>query len=596
MKNIPILSTLTHYYGVFRRHVGNRLIVLFALILAGGLTEGLGFTLFIPLLGVEGGAAADNTPTRFVRAAFACLGIELSLAPLLILLVGTFLLKGGFVLAQAVFKARLQTNLERDLRLRFLDRYAFMSYRFYASTNQGHLNNIITTEIGRALSGLNNYVNLIINLVYISIYVGLSMTINAPLTLGVVAACLVAALFLKRVTRLLEKVSRDVSRTNSEVQSLLIQFISQFKYLKATGSFPALLRHLHARIEENRRHSLRSAVLPEFTASAVEPLAVLCLAGLLWYYVGYQGKAMGEVLVVLVFFHRAFMRIFESQNVWQRFSAYIGGITVVDESARALDANREVGGAAQAHALEREIALRGVSFAYGDKPVLQDVTLSIPRNASIGIVGPSGAGKTTLFDLLTGLLAPDKGSVTLDGADYRDIDPVSLRRLFGYVTQDPVAFNDTIADNIAFWACEPGDSSCMERVREAARKAHCLDFIEQAEHGFDTFLGDRGIRLSGGQRQRLSIAREIFKNPSIMIFDEATSALDSEAEAVVQASIREMAGTMTTVIIAHRLSSVRSCDRIYVLDAGRVVEEGSFEQLRDIPGGRFAQMCEAQGL
>lgn len=596
MKRIPLVYTLVHYYGVFSRYVGRRLMWLCLIILAGGLTEGFGFTLVIPLLGATQGDIPDNAYTRFIRILLETLGFSFSLGPLLVLVVITFCLKGVILFSQSAFNAMLQTGMERDMRQAFCDKYAAMNYQYYVASSVGYLNNIVTTEINRALSGLNNYINLLINLFYIIIYVALALTINAGLTLFVLSLCLVAAVFLKRINTVLASTSLLMSKTNGEVQSLLIQFINNFKYLKATTGFPALLGHLKGKIEENRRYSLRNAILPLFTAVAVEPLAVVSLAALLWYYVGVEKKGISEVLVVMLFFYRAFMRIFESQNVWQRFSAYIGGILVVDQAGKALEAHAESQAGFWLDAFRKEIRFSKVTFAYNESPVLKDVSLAIPKNATVGIVGHSGAGKTTLFDLLTGLIVPNEGEVVIDGRDYREVNMTSLRRLFGYVTQDSVVFNDTIANNIAFWDCFPGEAACLERIRRAARLAHCEEFILEANEGFDTMVGDRGVRLSGGQRQRLAIARELFKDPPIMFFDEATSALDSQSEAAIQQSINEMAGTRTVVIIAHRLSTVRNCDVIYVLDKGCVVESGSYDELYAAKESLFFRMCQAQQL
>lgn len=596
MNNIPIVSTLIRFYRIFYKYAGNRLIGLLLLILAGGLIEGIGFSLAVPLLGAGAGDMPDNSFVRSIRAAFAFLGLDLTLRPLLVVLVVTFALKGALIFLQELLKAALTTGMERNLRKEFSLKYAAMSYRYFTGTSIGHLNNLITTEIGRALSGLNNYLNLIVNLVYIAVYLSLAVTINAPLTALVLGLCLAAGLCLKRMTRVLEETSLLVSKTNSEVQSLLIQFINNFKYLKATNSFPAILGHLFFKIDENRRYTFRNAVLPVLTAVAVEPLAVVGLAVLVWYYVLNQGKSMAEILVTLLFFYRAFLRIFESQNVWQRFSAYVGGILTVDRAGAELDAHREADEGLRAASFGREIRLNDVTFAYDKTPVLENVNLVITKNACVGIVGHSGAGKTTLFDMLTGLIPPDSGSLTLDGVDYRDLCPGSLRQLFGYVTQEPVIFNDTIANNICFWNCDSADTSCIERIRQAARLAHAQSFIEESGRGYEAAIGDKGVRLSGGQRQRVAIAREIFKDPPIMIFDEATSSLDSQSEAIIQQSIRDMAGRRTVVIIAHRLSTIRDCDLIYVLDKGRLVDQGRFENLYARKDSLFYRMCQAQRL
>ena len=222
--------------------------------------------------------------------------------------------------------------------------------------------------------------------------------------------------------------------------------------------------------------------------------------------------------------------------------------------------------------------------------------MNIPKNKSIGIVGESGAGKTTLFDILTGLLTPQAGRVCFDGIDYKEVDISSLRIIIGYVTQEPVIFNDTIENNISLWKCDGKGDPCRRKIEEAARLANCTKFINETERRYETVLGDRGVKLSGGQRQRIAIAREIFKEPEIMIFDEATSSLDTESEMLIQKSINSLKGTCTVVIIAHRLSTIKNCDYIYVLNEGRVAEEGSFTQLCDNRNSSLFRMIQAQEL
>ena len=220
----------------------------------------------------------------------------------------------------------------------------------------------------------------------------------------------------------------------------------------------------------------------------------------------------------------------------------------------------------------------------------------IPKNRSVGIVGESGAGKTTLFDILTALLSPRAGSICIDGIDYRELDISSLRDNIGYVMQEPVIFNDTIANNISFWECDNRDDFCKKRIKKAAELSNCVRFIEDAVNGYETIIGDKGVKLSGGQRQRIAIAREIFKEPEIMIFDEATSSLDTESEVLIQKSIKSMMGKRTIIIIAHRLSTIRNCDYIYVLNDGRITEEGSFSELYSAENSVFSKMCHAQNL
>jgi subfamily B ATP-binding cassette protein MsbA len=227
-----------------------------------------------------------------------------------------------------------------------------------------------------------------------------------------------------------------------------------------------------------------------------------------------------------------------------------------------------------------EIRYERVSFAYAGDPVLRDVTLTIRRGETVAIVGPSGAGKTTLVSLLPRLYDPTAGSITVDGMDLRDARLASLRRQIAVVTQETILFDSSARDNIAYGQTSPPE----ERVREAARAAYAEEFVEALPSGYDTRLGQDAGRLSGGQRQRLAIARALYKNAPILILDEATSQLDSESEALVASAFANLMKDRTTLVIAHRLSTVRRADRIIVLDGGRIVEEGTHRELLTRPG------------
>ncbi|MBN4076549.1 ATP-binding cassette domain-containing protein, partial [Gemmatimonas aurantiaca] len=223
-----------------------------------------------------------------------------------------------------------------------------------------------------------------------------------------------------------------------------------------------------------------------------------------------------------------------------------------------------------------EIQYQNVSFHYHEGPdVLSDLNFSVKRGEVVAFVGPSGGGKSTLVDLLPRFYDPQRGSVMIDGVDVRDMTLDSLRGLLGVVTQETYLFNDTIASNIAY-----GVDSCSDaELVEAAKAANAYDFITEFSEGFETIVGNRGVRLSGGQRQRLAIARALLRNPEILIFDEATSALDTESEALVQDAIDRLMENRTALVVAHRLSTIINADRIYVIANGRIEESGTHTEL-----------------
>ena len=554
--------------------------------------------MLIPLLDYEAfqSGEASSGYTLMVYNFLESIGLDASLSGILLLLACLFAFKTAFMIAQSAVIAYVSNNLMEQWRNSFCLLYTQLGYSVFTERRIGYFNNVISTEIGRAISGFNNYVRVHVSLTYIAIYCISASLLDWRVTLIALGSAGVTFLALRYLARYVQRLSTLVSSTNADLQNLVLEKLGNYKYLKATNSFGPLLERIRSKVGENKKYQFLSTVLAEMPSYCMELLAVLALVGLILFFVGYQGKTIGEILVLLAFFYRAFHRVLDFQSVWQRFSSMIGGITVVNKTRQNLNKNREANGEKAVATLKQGIKLNDVNFHYGNKQVLHQVNLSIPRNKSVGIVGPSGAGKTTLFDLLTGLLTPSSGNLTLDGVDYQELDKTSLRSITGYVTQEPVTFDDTIANNIAFWSCDPGEERCMERIRRAADLAGCSGFIEECGQGLLTRLGEKGVKLSGGQRQRISIAREIFKEPQLLIFDEATSSLDTESEKMIQESITTLKGSCTMVIIAHRLSTIRDCDIIYVLDKGRVVQQGSFIELAAQKGSLFDTMCQGQRL
>jgi len=584
------------YYKAFSAYSRGRILCLTGIVLVAGIFEGLGISIIIPLLNHSKVSESQDRYTQIVYELMGYAGVEISIRNILFLLVGLFIIKAIFVVSQGAYSAHLMTDFGSEMKKRFCQKYARVSYEYFINRNAGYFNNIITTEVDIALSGLNNYIQVIICIIYISIYLISAFLLNPVLTSLVIMVAGIFFLSLRVVNKYIRKLSFFITRLNAEIQSLTIQLIHNYKYLKATNGFAPVLKQAFHKIDLHRTYQFRIQFINSIPSSFVEVVSILFLSLLVWYYMEIQHKPIGAVIILLVFFWRALNRVLNFQNYWQRFCSYAGAINIVETANQELDRYQERWGSKKIHDFKDGIHLENIHFSFGDKKIIDTVSISIPKGKIIGIVGPSGSGKTTLLDIIVGMLRPQSGQVKIDNSRYGELDIHSFRKIIGYVTQDPVIFDDSVANNISFWSPGKSGPDNEGKIRQAAALAYCLDFIDENKSGFDAIIGDRGVKLSGGQRQRIAIAREIYKNPKLIIFDEATSALDTESERFIQNSILKLKGKFTLVIIAHRLSTIRQCDIIYVLSRGKVVEEGTFEELTLKENGLFKRMCDEQQL
>jgi subfamily B ATP-binding cassette protein MsbA len=297
----------------------------------------------------------------------------------------------------------------------------------------------------------------------------------------------------------------------------------------------------------------------------------------------------GDFAVVLFCLGLLFVSIRRLNSVYGELQrALAAGSRVFDMLDREPEI-RDLPGATSLAPFERAISFEQVEFSYGDENVLSGVDLILRAGEVVALVGPSGSGKSTLASLLPRFYDPTAGRILFDGRDIREATLESLRSQIGIVTQETVVFDDTVRNNIAYGRRD----TTREQIESVARAAHAHEFIERLPQGYDTVLGERGLRLSMGQRQRVTIARALFKDPPLLILDEATSALDAESEALVQEALEVLMRGRTSLVIAHRLATVRRADRILVLDDGRIIEHGSHDELI-VAGGMYARLCELQ--
>ncbi len=418
--------------------------------------------------------------------------------------------------------------------------------------------------------------------------------ISVKLTLFAVMVIPISAFIISRIVKRLKAQATQAQQVYGNMISYLDEALSGIKIIKAFNATRFIKDKFH---NENVRFSKisRRMVRRQQLGSPVSELLGVAMVAVILLYGGNlvlsgSGELPAEAFIAYIAIFSQVMR--PAKALTDSFSNINSGIAAGERVLDLIDQKNELPDWPDAEplaAFNQSIRLTNVNFSYGDREVLKNVNLEIPKGKTVALVGPSGGGKSTLMDLIPRFIDVDSGEVSVDGFDVRKISARDLRDLIGLVNQDSFLFNDTIYNNIAFSAenVQPDD------VVAAAKIANAHQFILEADAGYQTYIGDRGIRLSGGQRQRICIARAVLKNPPILLLDEATSALDTESEKLVQEALSKLMQNRTTLVIAHRLSTIQNADKIVVLDAGKVVEEGSHQQLLN-NDGLYKKLIEMQ--
>jgi subfamily B ATP-binding cassette protein MsbA len=411
----------------------------------------------------------------------------------------------------------------------------------------------------------------------------------------VLLAAPIVAISLGRFMRRATKAARGAMAATSTLATAIMESLDGVRVVKMENREAYEEARVAAVIADRQRHIISGDNARALAAPATEALTFVIVAAVLAYEGWARGAGHSNPGAFAAFFAALLTAGQSLRQVSNLMTVISQGKVAGKRLFAALDVEpevRETPGAPALKLTEAHLRLEGVSFSYDDEtPVLEDVDIEARRGEIVALVGPSGAGKTTILNLVPRFYDVTAGAVTLDGQDVRQVTLASLRGHIALVTQEPFLFDDTIAANIAY----ARDGASRAEIERAAAEAAAHDFILALPNGYDTLVGEAGARLSGGQRQRIAIARAFLKDAPILLLDEATSALDTESEALIQAALARLMSGRTTVLIAHRLSTVRGADRIYVLDQGRVVETGAHAALVD-RGGLYARLAGAQDL
>lgn len=582
------------HFSYFYSILGYRILISFSLSFGVALLDGLGLAMFLPLLemmGDDAGTGESLGKLSFILDALAMLNIPMTLTSILLLMLAFFILKGIIKFIEGYYKVVLQRFFIQKIRFSQIDLLSSYNYKSFVMADSGKIQNTVSGEVNKVLGAYNSYFFTIQGGIMVMVYMGLALIVNPQFALLVIIGGGLSNFIYTWIFKKTKAISRKITNSNHDFQGLLIQKVAFFKYLKATGYIGDFRDKLKSKVIEIEVYLKRIGLLNAFINAIREPLVILVVVGVILLEVKLLDGSLNLILLSLLFFYRALTYLMNLQNYWNAFLANHGSLENMQEFLEDLKEGEDREGELLFSNFKDDIQVETLSFSYGKKRIINEVSFSIQKNQTIALVGESGSGKTTLMNLLTGLVLPDHGDVKIDGVSIKDLNRKSLQRSIGYITQDPVIFDDTIFNNITFWA-EPNEAN-KRKFWEALEQASIIDFVKGLPNLENTRLGNNGIMVSGGQKQRFSIARELYKEVDFLMMDEATSALDSETEAIIQNNLELLKGKLTIIIIAHRLSTVRHADKIIFLSKGEIQNIDDFDNLILNSLG-FKKMVESQ--
>lgn len=491
-----------------------------------------------------------------------------------------------------------RTLLVKRLREALFEKINRLHLGFFTKEHKGDLVSRLNSDVYAIEGVASNSLEVIFREPYLLIgYFVALFAISAKLTLFTLLIIPLSAIGIAAVTKRLRKEAKDVQASIGRLLTLIDETLLGMRIIRAFNATPFVLKRFSQENDFYRKASLIGFKKRELAPAFSEAAGVFVVACILIYggslVLHHQGGLQASSFIAFIAIFSQVIRpakaiVVALTNIQQGRAAGERIIEILDKPVEIEDKPDAV----PLQSFEEEIELRNVSFKYSEKPVLENINLVIKKGKTIALVGPSGVGKSTIADLIPRFYEATTGQVLVDGKDVKDYTMESLRSHMSFVTQEIILFNDTVFNNIALGRPDATE----EEVMEAARIANAHEFIMHTENGYQTVIGDRGIRLSGGQRQRLSIARAVFKNPSILILDEATSALDTESEKSVQDALNKLMQGRTTLVIAHRLSTIKEADEIIVLQDGRIAEQGSHYELIEIEESIYRRLTLLQRI
>jgi ABC-type multidrug transport system fused ATPase/permease subunit len=594
MKHVLYFARQIHLYSgniLYLNLLGMMLISLF---------EGVGIFLLIPLLSFTELVNMDqeeNSPILRVIHMFQGIpetqGLIIILGIFIILMVGQSL----FQRTQMILNVKIQQGFTKHLKEETYKRILESNWGFFTRKRKSDLINLMSTELSRVSGGAHMFLQFLSSLIFTVIQIGIASLLSVKMTIFVLVFGAALIYFSRIFVKKTNSIGNEAFQLSQTYLAGITDHFNGIKDIKTNSleeSHISWFNSICKRMEFNMVELIKIKTTSLLIYKVVSALLIVTF---IFLSIKMFQAQPAQLMLIIIIFSRLWPRFIGIQSNLEQLGSVIPSFKALIDLQNECLVSKEIYNDKYQNIaplqLKNGIECKSVFFRYNPShplSTLQNINLTIPANHMTSIVGPSGAGKSTLVDLLMGLNQPEIGEVLIDGASLGEGNLLSLRRSVSYIPQDPFLFNASVRENLQLIKPDASDYEIWEALEFSA----AADFVRQLPSGLDTLIGDRGVRLSGGERQRIVLARAILRKPSILVLDEATSALDTENEVKIQEALERLKGKMTIIVIAHRLSTIRNADQILVLDQGKIIQKGDFNQLANEKRGMFSNLLGKQ--
>ena len=542
-----------------------------------GLSGAFGISTLIPIFSLLTGqeTAGLGFVTNIIHGAFNFLHIPFTLPYVLVLTAILFILKGFIQFIGKYYTEKIYTDYGNSIRIGLFRKTLRASWPYLINQKLGYLERVVMGDTSMMATVIGQISSLILTSTSFIIYAIFAFKISPSVTIITTVFGIILFVVFRPILYKIRKASQNVRDSQKQIAHFVNENIVGAKMIKTSGTETEVIARGNVYFQKFRDNSLAMALLNHAVGAVFEPIGFVFIAVLILFYYRSPSFEIASFTVIIYLIQKIFTFIQQGQSTIQSIISSAPYIQSVNHYRKEVTLNKEIL-EGDAFTFQNMIEFKNVEFSYDtDRGILSDISFSIRKGEIVGLIGPSGSGKTTIADLLMRLFPLGRGEITVDGKNIAGIDLNNWRRSIGYMPQDTFLLNDTIENNIRFY----NKSLSQDEIVKAAQMANIYDFIQELPEGFNTIIGERGIKVSAGQRQRIALARTLVNNPEIIIFDEATSALDNQSELMIQKTIENLRGKITMLVIAHRLSTIMNSDKLIMIEKGKIIEEGSPDKL-----------------